>query len=81
MALLARGVPDGDACLVLDVDMPDIGGGELERALAAADREFPTIFITALEPAKVSRALAAFVPVGSSASGPPTAWPSRPAPT
>lgn len=32
-ALLARGVPDCSACLVLDVDLPGIGGIEFKRTL------------------------------------------------
>jgi FixJ family two-component response regulator len=62
-ALLARGVPERDACLVLDVDLPGIGGIEFKRALTAAGRDLPTIFITALEPAEVSDPLAALAPV------------------
>jgi FixJ family two-component response regulator len=62
-ALLAHGVPERDACLVLDVDLPGIGGVELKRTLAAAGRDLPTIFITALEPAEVGASLAALAPV------------------
>jgi FixJ family two-component response regulator len=62
-ALLARGVPERDACLVLDVDLPGIGGIELKRSLVAAGRDLPTVFITALEPAEVRESLAAFSPV------------------
>jgi FixJ family two-component response regulator len=62
-ALLARGVPERNACLVLDVDLPGIGGIEFRRALAEAGRHLPTIFITALEPAEVSEPLAALAPV------------------
>jgi FixJ family two-component response regulator len=46
-ALIARGLPEGDACLVLDVSMPGIGGIEFRRALIADRRDLPTIFITA----------------------------------
>ena len=62
-ALLACGVPERDACLVLDVDLPGICGIELKRKLAAAGRDLPTIFITALESADVSESLAALGPV------------------
>jgi FixJ family two-component response regulator len=62
-ALLARGVPERDACLVLDVDLPGIGGIEFKQSLAAAGRDLPIIFITALEPAQVSGPLAALAPV------------------
>lgn len=62
-ALLARGVPERGACLVLDVDLPGIGGIEFKRTLAAAGRDLPTVFITALPPAEVSGPLAALAPV------------------
>ena len=62
-ALLARGIPERDACLVLDVDFPGIGGIELKRSLIAAERDIPTIFITALPPAEVSEPLATLAPV------------------
>ena len=61
--LLAQGVPVDHACLVLDVDLPGIGGIEFKRALAEAARDLPTIFITALEPAEVGESLAALTPV------------------
>lgn len=61
--LLAHGVPERAACLVLDVDLPGIGGIEFKRALADAGRDLPTIFITALEPAQVGAPLAALAPV------------------
>jgi FixJ family two-component response regulator len=62
-ALLAHGVPEREACLVLDVDLPGIGGIELKRTLAAAGRDLPTVFITALEPRQVREQLAALAPV------------------
>jgi FixJ family two-component response regulator len=62
-ALLARGVPERDACLVLDVDLPGIGGIEFKRTLVAAGRDLPTVFITALPPAEVSEPLAALAPI------------------
>jgi FixJ family two-component response regulator len=62
-ALLAAGVPERDACLVLDVHLPGIGGIEFKRTLVAAGRDLPTIFVTALEPAEVSAPLAALAPV------------------
>jgi DNA-binding NtrC family response regulator len=57
-ALLARGVPNQDACLVLDIDLPGIGGIEFKRALVESGRDLPTVFITALEPPEVSEPLA-----------------------
>jgi RNA polymerase sigma factor (sigma-70 family) len=43
----AADLPDGPTCLVLDVRMPGRSGLELQRDLAAAERELPIIFITA----------------------------------
>jgi FixJ family two-component response regulator len=39
--------PEGPACIILDVRMPGRSGLELQRDLAAADRQVPIIFITA----------------------------------
>ena len=39
--------PEGPTCLVLDVRMPGRSGLELQRDLAAANRQVPVIFITA----------------------------------
>ncbi len=39
-------LPDGPTCLVLDVRLPGRSGLDLQRQLAAANREIPIIFIT-----------------------------------
>jgi FixJ family two-component response regulator len=39
--------PDGPTCLVVDVRLPGRSGLELQRELAAANRQLPIIFITA----------------------------------
>jgi FixJ family two-component response regulator len=44
---LKADAPDGPACLVLDVRLPGRSGLELQRELAAANRQLPIIFITA----------------------------------
>ena len=62
-ALLARGIPERGACLVLDVDLPGIDGIELKRSMLAAGRDLPTVFITALPSAEVREPLAALAPV------------------
>jgi len=62
-ALIAHGVPERDACLVLDVDLPGIGGIAFKQALADANRDLPTILITALEARDVGAQLAALRPV------------------
>src|SRR5438046_3838640 len=38
--------PDGPTCMVLDVRLPGQSGLDLQRELAAANRELPIIFIT-----------------------------------
>src|ERR1700704_5770901 len=38
--------PDGPTCLVLDVRLPGQSGLDLQRELAAANRELPIIFVT-----------------------------------
>jgi FixJ family two-component response regulator len=38
--------PDGPTCLVLDVRLPGQSGLDLQRELAAANKEFPIIFMT-----------------------------------
>ena len=57
-ALFAKGIPDPDACLVLDIDLPGLDGIRLKRQLDAAGCEVRTVFITALEPAEVAEPLA-----------------------
>jgi FixJ family two-component response regulator len=44
---LQAALPDGPTCLVLDIRMPGRSGLELQRDLAAANRQLPIIFITA----------------------------------
>ena len=39
-------LPDGPTCLVLDVRLPGQSGLDLQRELAAANKELPIIFIT-----------------------------------
>lgn len=44
---LRADLPDGPACLVLDVRMPGQSGLDLQRELTGAQRQLPIIFITA----------------------------------
>jgi FixJ family two-component response regulator len=44
---LASNLPDGPACLVLDVRLPGKSGLDFQRELAGANRDLPIIFITA----------------------------------
>jgi FixJ family two-component response regulator len=43
---LQRGSQDGIGCLVLDVQMPELSGLELQEALSAVERFLPIVFIT-----------------------------------
>lgn len=43
---LGSAPPDGPTCLVLDVRLPGKSGLDLQRELAAANRELPIVFIT-----------------------------------
>lgn len=62
-ALLAQGIPDCPACLVLDVNLPGINGIDLKRKLVATGRDLPTIFITALAPDEMNESLATLAPM------------------
>jgi FixJ family two-component response regulator len=43
---LARGLPDGPSCLVLDVRLPGLSGLDLQQELITANKSIPIIFIT-----------------------------------
>jgi FixJ family two-component response regulator len=45
-ALLADDLPTTNACMVVDVNLPEMNGPELCEALAARGRGLPVIFIT-----------------------------------
>lgn len=45
--LLARRVPDGPGCVIVDVRMPDLGGIELVSALRERGWRTPAVFISA----------------------------------
>ena len=56
-AFLACDIHARDACLILDLGLPDIGGGDLKRRLIAAGRDLPTVFITGFTEAQMALAL------------------------
>ena len=45
-ALLASAIPRANACMVVDIDLPEMNGSELCSALAASGRGRPAILIT-----------------------------------
>jgi len=45
-AFLARPRDDGPSCIVLDVDLPDLSGLDLQKRIAAERADMPIIFIT-----------------------------------
>ena len=53
---LASEERDDTACLISDVQMPGLGGLELQKMLAAEGSRFPIIFITAFPDARVRQA-------------------------
>lgn len=56
-ALLESELPTADACLIIDIDLPEMNGVELCAVLAASGCRLPVIFITA-HTDKQTRALA-----------------------
>ena len=56
-AFLACDIHAKEACLILDLGLPDIGGGELKRRLIATGRDLPTVFITGFTDAQIEDAL------------------------
>jgi FixJ family two-component response regulator len=62
-AVLASGAIEGEGCLVLDVDMPGVGGIEFKQALVASGRDRPTVFMTASEREGLEGQLAQLAPV------------------
>jgi len=54
---LACDIDMAGCCLILDVGLPDVDGGEVKRRLIARGRDLPTIFITGLNDDEVAIAL------------------------
>jgi two-component system response regulator FixJ len=45
-ALLASAIPRDNACMVVDINLPEMNGGELCSALTASGRGLPSVLIT-----------------------------------
>jgi two-component system response regulator FixJ len=45
-ALLASAIPTDNACMVVDINLPEMNGGELCSALTASGRGLPAVLIT-----------------------------------
>ena len=56
-AFLACDIDITRCCLILDIGLPDVNGGEVKRQLIAKGRDLPTIFITGLNDEEVALAL------------------------
>ena len=62
-ALVASGAAKRGACLVLDIDLPGVGGIDLDQALTGCRQQLPTVFITASGCEGRSHMLASMAPV------------------
>jgi FixJ family two-component response regulator len=62
-ALVASGAAKRGACLVLDIDLPGVGGIDLDQALTGCRQQLPTVFITASGSEGRSHMLASMAPV------------------
>ena len=63
-----RGARDDTSCLISDVQMPGLGGLELQKILAAEGSQLPIIFITAFPDPRIRQAALRPAPCVFSAS-------------
>jgi len=56
-SFLACDIHTKEACLILDLGLPDVGGADLKRRLIASGRDMPTVFVTGFTDAEVAAAL------------------------
>jgi FixJ family two-component response regulator len=64
-ALLASEIPKTNACLLIDVHLPEMTGIELDKKLAESGRGLPVIMITGRHDAETQRLLAQAHPVAA----------------
>jgi FixJ family two-component response regulator len=64
-ALLASNIPNTNACMLVDVHMPEMNGVELCERLVESGRGLPTIMITGRNDAETRRLIALARPVAA----------------
>jgi CheY-like chemotaxis protein len=62
-ALIASAIPKADACLIVDLNLPEMNGNELCNALTASGRGLPTILITGRDESAAQRLIKGTHPV------------------
>jgi len=64
-ALLASAIPKANACLVVDINLPEMNGSELSAALAASGRGLPAVLITGRNDSATQRLIEEAHPVAA----------------
>ena len=64
-ALLASAIPKVDACLVVDINLPEMSGPELCSALAASGHGLPAVLITGSDDSTTHRLIGKAHPVAA----------------
>jgi FixJ family two-component response regulator len=64
-ALLASAIPKANACLVVDINLPEMKGSELCAALAASGRGLPAVLITGRNDSATQRLIEEAHPVAA----------------
>jgi FixJ family two-component response regulator len=54
-ALLASEIPAANACILIDIELPEMNGFQLYQKLAESGRRLPVIMITGREPLEILR--------------------------
>ena len=62
-ALIASEIPKADACLIVDLNLPEMNGSELCSALTASGRGLPAILITGRDDSATQRLIKGTHPV------------------
>jgi FixJ family two-component response regulator len=64
-ALLVSAIPTANACLVVDINLPEMSGPELCSALAASGRGLPAVLITGRDDSSTQRLIEQAHPVAA----------------